>query len=143
MISRHAPISNRCATQAGNVDRRPEPRRSRSAGNTCASAALHFSRTSCAAPEKSKPKLETALWELVTAGLITADGFDNIRALIDPKRRAGHGKGHNARPRHSAGRWSLLYTSEALDRPRVMESICWTLLKRYGVVFREMVARET
>jgi|HubBroStandDraft_1064217.scaffolds.fasta_scaffold01067_9 ATP-dependent Lhr-like helicase len=90
-----------------------------------------------------KAELETALWELVTAGMITADGFDNIRALIDPKRRAGHGKGHNARPRHSAGRWSLLYTSEALDRSRVMESVCWTLLKRYGVVFREMVARET
>jgi ATP-dependent Lhr-like helicase len=92
---------------------------------------------------KIKAELETALWELVTAGMITADGFDNIRALIDPKRRAGHGKGHSARPRHSAGRWSLLYTSEALDRSRVMESICWTLLKRYGVVFREMVARET
>src|ERR1700678_2688432 len=92
---------------------------------------------------KIKAELETALWELVTAGMITADGFDNIRALIDPKRRAGHGKGHNARPRHSAGRWSLLHTTEALDRSRVMESICWTLLKRYGVVFREMVARET
>ena len=65
---------------------------------------------------KIKAELETALWELVTAGLITADGFDNIRALIDPKRRAGHGKGQNARPRHSAGRWSLLHTSEALDR---------------------------
>ena len=90
-----------------------------------------------------KAELETALWELVTAGMITADGFDNIRALIDPKRRAGQGKGHNARPRHSAGRWSLLHTGEALDRTRVMESICWTLLKRYGVVFREMVARET
>jgi ATP-dependent Lhr-like helicase len=92
---------------------------------------------------KIKAELETALWELVTAGLITADGFDNIRALIDPKRRAGQGKGHNTRPRHSAGRWSLLPTSEVLDRTRVMESICWTLLKRYGVVFREMVARES
>jgi ATP-dependent Lhr-like helicase len=92
---------------------------------------------------KIKAELETALWELVTAGLITADGFDNIRALIDPKRRAGQGKGHNTRPRHSAGRWSLLHTSEVLDRTRVMESICWTLLKRYGVVFREMVARES
>src|SRR6202034_2475541 len=90
---------------------------------------------------KIKAELETALWELVTAGLITADGFDNIRALIDPKRRAG--KGHNARPRHSAGRWSLLYAGEALDRTRVLEAICGTLLKRYGVVFREMVARET
>jgi ATP-dependent helicase Lhr and Lhr-like helicase len=92
---------------------------------------------------KIKAELETALWELVTAGMITADGFDNIRALIDPKRRLGHGKGHNARPRHSAGRWSLLYAGETLDRTRVLESIGWTLLKRYGVVFREMVARET
>jgi ATP-dependent helicase Lhr and Lhr-like helicase len=92
---------------------------------------------------KIKAEVETALWELVTAGMITADGFDNIRALIDPKRRAGHGKGHNARPRHSAGRWSLLYAGEPAERSRVAESTCWMLLRRYGVVFREMVARET
>ncbi len=92
---------------------------------------------------KIKAEVETALWELVTAGMITADGFDNIRALIDPKRRAGHGKGHNARPRHSAGRWSLLYAGEPAERSRVVESTCWMLLRRYGVVFREMVSRET
>ncbi|MGB8442204.1 MAG: hypothetical protein WCE26_22615, partial [Candidatus Acidiferrales bacterium] len=92
---------------------------------------------------KIKAEVETALWELVTAGMITADGFDNIRALIDPKRRAGHGKGHNARPRHSAGRWSLLYAGEPAERSRVVESACWMLLRRYGVAFREMVARET
>jgi ATP-dependent Lhr-like helicase len=92
---------------------------------------------------KIKAEVETALWELVTAGMITADGFDNIRALIDPKRRAGQGRGHSARPRHSAGRWSLLYTGEAAERSRVAESTCWMLLHRYGVVFREMVARET
>ncbi|MGC1171749.1 MAG: hypothetical protein WA886_22785, partial [Candidatus Acidiferrales bacterium] len=90
-----------------------------------------------------KAEVETALWELVTAGMITADGFDNIRALIDPKRRAGHGKGHNARPRHSAGRWSLLYAGEPAERSRVVESTCWMLLRRYGVAFREMVSRET
>ncbi len=38
---------------------------------------------------KLKAEVETALWELVAAGMITADGFDNLRALIDPKRRAG------------------------------------------------------
>ena len=92
---------------------------------------------------KIKAEVETALWELVTAGMITADGFDNIRALIDPKRRAGHGRGHNARPRHSAGRWSLLYAGEPAERSRVVESTCWMLLRRYGVVFREMVTRET
>ena len=92
---------------------------------------------------KIKAEVETALWELVTAGMITADGFDNIRALIDPKRRAGQGRGQNARPRHSAGRWSLLYAGEPSEHARVVESTCWMLLRRYGVVFREMVARET
>ncbi|MHB8484656.1 MAG: DEAD/DEAH box helicase [Candidatus Acidiferrales bacterium] len=92
---------------------------------------------------KLKAEVETALWELVTAGLLTADGFDNIRALIDPKRRSGHGRGHNARPRHSLGRWSLLYASEAPDKARTVEATCWMLLKRYGVVFREVVARES
>jgi ATP-dependent helicase Lhr and Lhr-like helicase len=90
-----------------------------------------------------KSEVESALWELVTAGIITADGFDNIRALIDPKRRSGHGKGANARPRHSVGRWSLLYSHEAPDRSQVAEATCWMLLTRYGVVFREMTARET
>jgi ATP-dependent Lhr-like helicase len=92
--------------------------------------------------ERLKAEVETALWELVTAGMITADGFDNLRALIDPKRRSGHGRGQNARPRHSVGRWSLLYSGENSDRAKIVEATCWMLLRRYGVVFREMAARE-
>jgi ATP-dependent helicase Lhr and Lhr-like helicase len=92
---------------------------------------------------KLKSEMETALWELVTAGMITADGFDNIRALIDPKRRSGQGRGHSARPRHSSGRWSLLFREETADRTRAVDAICWMLLKRYGVIFREVIARET
>lgn len=92
---------------------------------------------------KLKAEVEAALWELVTAGLLTADGFDNIRALIDPKRRSGHGRGHNARPRHSLGRWSLLDAREAPDKAHTVEATCWILLKRYGLVFREVVARES
>ena len=53
-----------------------------------------------------KAEVETALWELVAAGIVTADGFDNLRSLIDPKRRSGQGSGRSARPRHSAGRWA-------------------------------------
>ena len=136
MISQHA-------ANGDDANARIEPGRARRARVTCASAAHRFSRTSCAAPERLKAEVETALWELVTAGMITADGFDNIRALIDPKRRAGHGRGHNARPRHSAGRWSLLYAGEPAERSRVVEATCWMLLRRYGVVFREMVTRET
>ena len=91
-----------------------------------------------------KSEVETALWELVAAGVVTADGFDNLRALIDPRRRAGHGSGRHTRPRHSAGRWSLLHADpDAVPRPAVLQATCWMLLRRYGVVFRELLARET
>jgi ATP-dependent Lhr-like helicase len=92
---------------------------------------------------KLKSEVETGLWELVAAGLITADGFDNLRALIDPKRRSGQGSGRTARPRHSSGRWSVLYAGEAADRQRPIEATCWMLLNRYGVVFRDLLARES
>jgi ATP-dependent Lhr-like helicase len=82
------------------------------------------------------------LWELVSAGLVTADGFDNLRAFLDPKRRAGQGRGRAARPRNSTGRWSLLYTTEAGSRPALAEAVARVLLNRYGVVFRELLARE-
>ena len=77
---------------------------------------------------------------------MTADGFDNLRALIDPKRRAGQGTGRSARPRHSTGRWSLLYAGDGADaaaRGRAVEATCTMLLQRYGVVFRDLLARET
>jgi ATP-dependent helicase Lhr and Lhr-like helicase len=92
---------------------------------------------------KLKSEVEGALWELVAAGLLTADGFDNLRALIDPKRRSGQGIGRASRPRHSAGRWSLLFSGEVHDRTRALESTCWMLLRRYGIVFRELLTRET
>ncbi len=90
-----------------------------------------------------KAEIETVLWELVAAGLVTADGFDNLRSLIDPKRRAGQGSGRTARPRHSAGRWALLFTGPANDRNKAVEATCVVLLRRYGVVFRDVLARET
>jgi ATP-dependent Lhr-like helicase len=90
-----------------------------------------------------KSEVETALWELVSAGLVTADGFDNLRAFLDPKRRAGRGRGRATRPRHSTGRWSLLYADEAASRPATLEAVAQVLLQRYGVVFRELLARES
>lgn len=90
-----------------------------------------------------KAEIETALWELVAVGFITADGFDNLRALIDPKRRAGQGSGRSSRPRDSAGRWSLLFPGEPGNHAEQMKGICWMLLKRYGVVFRELLTRES
>jgi len=91
---------------------------------------------------KLKAEIETGLWELVAGGVVTADGFDNLRSLIDPKRRAGQGSGRTTRPRHSSGRWAILHTDSAVDRDRVVEATGWMMLKRYGVVFRDLLVRE-
>jgi ATP-dependent Lhr-like helicase len=94
-------------------------------------------------PPILKAEIETALWELVAAGVVTADGFDNLRSLIDPKRRkAANGK-RALRPRNSVGRWCLLHTEDSISNTQMLEATCRMLLKRYGVVFRELLARES
>ena len=85
-------------------------------------------------------EVEDALWELVAAGLVTADGFENLRALLDTKRRRGEGKGRTARPRHAAGRWSLLAPDSGEPSPA---NFAKQLLRRWGVLFRDVLARET
>jgi ATP-dependent helicase Lhr and Lhr-like helicase len=85
-------------------------------------------------------EVEDGLWELVAAGLVTADGFENLRALIDPKRRRGEGKARTARPRHAAGRWALLERGESRTE---VEFFAKLLLDRWGVIFRDLLARET
>ncbi len=87
-------------------------------------------------------EVEDALWELVAAGLVTADGFENLRALLDPKRRRGEGKGRSARPRHAPGRWDRLHhTGGSLSAHA--EQFARQLLLRYGVVFRDLAAKES
>ncbi len=93
--------------------------------------------------ERLKAEIETGLWELVAAGLATADGFDNLRSLIDPRRRSSQGLQRTARPRHSAGRWCLLYPYESGSHDKATEAVCHMLLRRYGVVFRDILARES
>ncbi len=108
-------------------------------------------------------ELSHALWELVAAGLVTADGFDSLRVLIDPRRKAAFsaplrtGVRGGPRTRNTAGRWSLLAAPvevaalpterDALARAELedaqVESACATLLQRYGVVFRDLLERET
>jgi ATP-dependent Lhr-like helicase len=88
-------------------------------------------------------EVEDGLWELVAAGLVTADGFENLRALVDPKRRRGEGRGRLARPRHAAGRWALLRRAAGPPGEISPASFARQLLQRWGVVFRDLAARET
>ncbi len=104
-------------------------------------------------------EVEDGLWELVAAGFVTADAFDNLRGLISRNRRVVAISSRNKRPRNTAGRWSLLWSGEdnsndapsegplrgskhAPPRDERMEATCWMLLRRYGIVFREVLARE-
>ncbi|MFY9718135.1 MAG: DEAD/DEAH box helicase [Candidatus Cybelea sp.] len=84
-------------------------------------------------------EVEEALWQLVAAGLVTADGFDALRSLSDAKRRLGE-KGLRARPRSSSGRWTLLQATTERIAP---ETFATRLLARWGVVFRDVIARES
>ncbi len=84
-------------------------------------------------------EVEDALWELVAAGLVTADGFENLRALIDPKRRRGEGRARLRRPRNAAGRWALVRRSPCGNGA---EKWAEQLLLRWGVLFRDVLARE-
>jgi ATP-dependent Lhr-like helicase len=89
-------------------------------------------------------EVEDALWELTAGGLVTADGFENLRALIDPKRRRGEGRGRQKRPRHAAGRWARVIPASARTSPEERtRKHANQLLLRWGVLFRDLLARET
>jgi len=94
-------------------------------------------------------EVEQALWELVAAGLVTADGFDPLRALLDPRRRRAEGKDRARRPQHSVGRWALLESQvdepDQDTTPTVHPHEQWAkqLARRYGVVFRDALKRES
>jgi len=89
-------------------------------------------------------EVEDGLWELVAAGLVTADGFENLRSLVDPKRRRGEGRGRLARPRHAAGRWALVrHASSVVKNDARAVAFADQLLARWGVLFRDLLARES
>ena len=95
-------------------------------------------------------ELEEALGELCWLGLINADGFAAIRPFVSRNRKAvsrvryGVSKQYFAGASYSlGGRWALfpgLYP-EAPSEARI-EQWAWLLLRRYGIVFRDLLARE-
>jgi ATP-dependent helicase Lhr and Lhr-like helicase len=88
-------------------------------------------------------EVEDGLWELLAGGYVTADGFDNLRALIDPKRRRGEGRGSKQRPRHAAGRWALLsHAGTPINAEERIQRFARQLLLRWGVLLRDLLVRE-
>ena len=92
-----------------------------------------------------RTQAERSLGELAGSGLVTADSFGGLRALLAPsdkhKRRSRH-----RRPAYevdTAGRWALLRGDATLEEGKRVEQIARALLRRYGVVFRALLARES
>ena len=99
----------------------------------------------------SSIEVRYALWELAAAGLASADGFDQLRSMIDPDRRRLANSAHR-KVRSAAGRWSLFRSfaqapKDAIEQARfndvAIESSARMLLSRYGIVFRDLLASES
>ena len=115
-------------------------------------------------------QVERALGELAGVGLVTADSFSGLRALLTPpekRERLGRRRRGGAQGVDTAGRWALLRApspptpspsaeeSNVFPSPRGrgdreegegkerVETLARVLLRRYGVVFRALLARES
>ena len=123
---------------------------------------FHEVRSVC---DLSEDQLRSTLAELVAAGAVSSDGFAGLRAIV------ASAPGRTTRP-EAAGRWFATATATALTRgddhegsslpghaalnrrgihsgplppatTGAVEMLAWTLLRRYGVVFRRLLHRET
>ncbi|HEV2835587.1 MAG TPA: DEAD/DEAH box helicase [Pyrinomonadaceae bacterium] len=102
-----------------------------------------------------RSQVEESLAELVANGVVISDSFTGLRALLTPGSRKTQAA---ARRKHrqpvydmaSAGRWSIIHRENGnatrtnqnpIDQEKA-EEVAWTLLKRYGVVFKRLLERE-
>jgi len=97
-----------------------------------------------------RTEVEKGLAELVAWGLVSSDSFAGLRALLVPSdQRRPLGGGYRRRGRiapfgvENAGRWARTHASAPIPEEQVAEASAWQLLRRYGVVFRRLVQRET
>ena len=97
-------------------------------------------------------EVEEALWLLVAAGRVTADGFGALRGLVSGvakrvQRRSRWSGASRVRAQAALGRagsrWSLLQSPGAEPEEDVVEARAAQLLRRYGVMLRELLARES
>ena len=107
-----------------------------------------------------RAQVEESLAELVANGVVVSDSLTGLRALLTPgsrKTQAAARRKHRAPVYEmaSAGRWSIIHRESGngngststrgnqnpIDHEKA-EEIAWTLLKRYGVVFKRLLERE-
>ena len=97
--------------------------------------------------------VEEGLWDGVARGLITADGFNAVRSLLNARTRFARRQRPHPRPGSRGrrgswrqgveGRWTLLPAARPVeDSEELAEAVAWQLLTRWGVVFRDIYVRE-
>jgi ATP-dependent Lhr-like helicase len=119
-----------------------------------------FYRDLIAATGRLRIEVEEGLWDLVARGLVTADGFGSVRALLTARERwsasparlpgARRLRRRAAEKVNVEGRWSLLPAvptsdgaGERPDADTLAEAVAEQLLSRWGVIFRDLLARES
>jgi len=92
-------------------------------------------------------QVEDVLGELASAGLVTSDGYPALRTLIKVN---AHAARHRMRRREHqmaqpAGRWTLVRSPllPVVDDEKRIDHWCRLLLRRYGVMFRDLIANES
>jgi ATP-dependent Lhr-like helicase len=92
-------------------------------------------------------QVDDVLGELAAAGLVTSDGFPALRSLLGLR---AHPLRHRLRrpvppTPIPAGRWTLLRSPllPVVDDEKRIDNWCRLLLRRYGVMFRELIANES
>jgi ATP-dependent helicase Lhr and Lhr-like helicase len=99
---------------------------------------------------RSPTEIDQALWDAVARGLVTADGFRAVRSLLRrgsresfPQRR-GLRRGLRGTTGGASGRWSLLPNPlRGGDKDELAEAVAEQLAARWGVVFHDLIARES
>jgi ATP-dependent Lhr-like helicase len=102
----------------------------------------------------SDAELREALHELVSEGLVSSDGFAGLRAITTrAPEPVGRHRASAPSPLKQAGRWFLVDPTDTglqpsngsparVDRHAAVDTLARALLRRYGVVFRRLLARE-
>ena len=93
--------------------------------------------------------IERALWDGVARGLVTADGVGAVRNRVagarkhQTRRMSRLLRGAGAMT-PAAGRWSLVPAATPdVDRDELAEAVAELLLRRWGVVFRDLAVRDS
>jgi len=93
--------------------------------------------------------VRAGLWDLVARGLVSADGFESLRRLLDPRVRRSRSGGarrrlrsRNSGPLAAEGRWARVEPPCEAEPDALAEAVAEQLLQRWGVVFYDVLARE-